>query len=268
MDFSFQNIVVRQKLANLPEVCIISLVVIATKLSQPLDDIIRTPEKTTDAAAMSIGWRGWRDSIIENSAWGFDGSSALNITEKDVFQMSDEKLDDYLSWFQKTWIDDKDPKSKLFPTITIALYWPLLRFCGLITIIVAQQILDLFPLEQVPRNVPKEETEDVTEQRLKHVQAQLKVRKSVSAEEAEYIATINRPGSYYTLYRKEVDLPEKTRAFFESAAEEAGISLDMLIRGVYRIERQLQEWLANEKREMRAEERANFEMEKSVDDIM
>lgn len=80
--------------------------------------------------------------------------------------------------------------------------------------VVTQQILDLFPIEESPN---LHETNHVVptslSEHLGRVQSGLKVQKPVSANDEQYIATINRPGACYTRWQSEGDLSANERAF-------------------------------------------------------
>ena len=42
---------------------------------------------------------------------GLKQGDEIKVTDADVLGMSEKKIDDYLDWYQRTWIDDRDPKS-------------------------------------------------------------------------------------------------------------------------------------------------------------
>lgn len=87
------------------------LIVIATKLSQPFDDIVRHPEDDNDPTTVKIDWAKWGEIMTEKKSSGLRRGEEIKITDSDVIGMSDRKIDDYLNWYQRTWTDDKDPKS-------------------------------------------------------------------------------------------------------------------------------------------------------------
>lgn len=111
-DYSFPDKLGRHGITAYPEVQIVSLTVIATKLCHPFDDILRVPESLTDSSALKIDWARWRDIMREKPVNGFRKGEQVEVTDADVFQMSEKKLDEYLDWYQRTWIDDRDPKGE------------------------------------------------------------------------------------------------------------------------------------------------------------
>lgn len=111
-NYSFPDKLGRHDITAYPEVQILSLIVIATKLCHPFDDIVRVPESLVDSSALRIDWNAWQDIMHEKPVKGFRKGEHVGVTDADVFEMNDEKLDEYLDWYQRTWIDDRDPKGK------------------------------------------------------------------------------------------------------------------------------------------------------------
>lgn len=89
------------------------LVVVATKLSHPFDDIVRIPESEVDPTTVKIDWKRWAEIMVEPPSVGLRRGDEWKVKDTDVFDMSKKQLDDYLDWHQRTWYDDRDPKSKL-----------------------------------------------------------------------------------------------------------------------------------------------------------
>jgi len=89
-----------------------SLIVIATKLSHPFDDVERIPETDVDPTMVKIDWAIWRKIMAEAPTKGLKRGKEIEITDEDVMKMSGKQMDDYLDWYQRTCIDDRNPKSK------------------------------------------------------------------------------------------------------------------------------------------------------------
>lgn len=84
--------------------------------------------------------------------------------------------------------------------------------------IVPQQILDLFPLEDsLGNNEIHNEWRTSLSARLKHVQGSFEIQRPISAEEGEYVATINRPGACYSPWQKPEDISGNGKLFLEKA---------------------------------------------------
>jgi RNA polymerase I-specific transcription initiation factor RRN7 len=94
-----------------PEIQLISLIVVATKLGHPFDDIARYPESDSDPTTVKIDWRNWRQIMEKKPVDGLKRGEEIKVTDAAVLTMSGKEMDDYLDWYQRTWIDDRDPKS-------------------------------------------------------------------------------------------------------------------------------------------------------------
>jgi RNA polymerase I-specific transcription initiation factor RRN7 len=117
LDFSFP--ILRKKthvVSGYPEVQLMSLIVIATKLSHPFDDVERLPETEADPTMVKVDWTIWRKIMAERPTKGLKRGEEIKITDEDVMAMSGKHMDGYLDWYQRTWIDDRNPKSKFLDT--------------------------------------------------------------------------------------------------------------------------------------------------------
>lgn len=115
-DFSYPTITKRvHEIQAYPEIQIISMIILATKLSHPFDSITRIPESDLDPTALKIDWAKWRKTMGERSSDGLKQGDEIKVTDADVLDMSEKKMDDYLDWYQRTWIDDRDAKSMPWP---------------------------------------------------------------------------------------------------------------------------------------------------------
>jgi len=88
-----------------------SLIVVATKLSQPFDNVIRYPESESDPSIVQINWSQWAQAMAEPASDGLRKGEEIHVTDADVFGMTEKQMDNYLDAYQRTWIDDRDPKS-------------------------------------------------------------------------------------------------------------------------------------------------------------
>jgi RNA polymerase I-specific transcription initiation factor RRN7 len=225
-DYQYPAKLMRLSFAFYPEVQVIALIMIATKLCYPFDNIPRLPETFDDPATIKLDWSKWQEIVRDPAVEGFSKGEQAKVEDKDVLSMSEKKLDEYLDWYQRTWIDDRDPK-------------------------ISQQLLDLFPLEDLPQEVDTASTpkgQQVEEDRLKRMVQSLSWQKPRRRDKSgEPIA--NRPGSDYPRYRSVEELPEAAKLLFAKAAKSAGLTSDMMVRAVYSIERALFDWIMNERRQ-------------------
>lgn len=87
----------------------------------------------------------------------------------------------------------------------------------------------------------EEDDDEATTKKLRSVLSKLKSRRAISDENAAKMENpVFRPGTSYMSYRSEDDLPETAKAFYESAAKLAGLSLATLIRVVKLTENRFQ----------------------------
>ena len=49
--------------------------------------------------------------MAEAPTKGLKRGEEIKVTDADVMKMSGKQMDDYLDWYQRTWIDDRNPKS-------------------------------------------------------------------------------------------------------------------------------------------------------------
>ncbi len=89
-----------------------SLIVIATKLSHPFDDINRVPQSEIDPTTVKVDWVRWRKITAEAPIKGLRRGKEIKVADADVMTMSGNQMDDYLDWYQRTWLDDRSPKSE------------------------------------------------------------------------------------------------------------------------------------------------------------
>lgn len=210
-----------------PEVSIMALIVIATKISQPFDDIQRVPESYACASALKVDWRMWRQTMTEKPIKGLRPGKEIEVKDVDVLKMGEQEMDDYLDWYQRSFVGDDEGKK------------------------MPKAILEQFPLQELPPLPPKDqkhEEEEVT-RRLKEVQKNLVVVEPVESSSNEK-GKIVRPGELYSRYRTVDELPENAKAFFEIAAKNVGISVSDLVRGVFQMEVKLDTWRIEQKRKL------------------
>ncbi|TGO24549.1 hypothetical protein BPAE_0100g00170 [Botrytis paeoniae] len=226
-----------------PEYQLTSLIVIATKLSQPFDDIHRHPKSNLDATAAKINWTKWHSIMFDNPTEGLKRGDEIKITDADVFKMTGEQMDDWMNWYHKTWIDDRDQK-------------------------VPQQILELFPLsDTIPETTMGIVDPDPID-RAKEVHKTLTLQKPVAHVDDEEFQDIIRPGEKYRRYRTVEELPESAKAFLEIAARNIGTSIEKLVHGVLTTEIQLEKCMLDERRKELLEQEESEEENAYQEDMI
>ncbi|KAJ5586896.1 uncharacterized protein N7459_002661 [Penicillium hispanicum] len=236
----------RRESLHLPEVQLMVLIIIATKLLFPFDGPRRYPTTAMEPATQAMDWPLWvqaqRHFGYHKHAGGKIGTDMLiQVTDKEVLHMAPEQMDEYLDWYENSWLDS----SRML-----------------------NPVADMFPIsradrESHPNPEPAEaanggdEAESAIITMLQTVlQGLVSIPVHPKSEEEEYEDEeeggedegIARPGYWYRRYRWEAALPETARAFYELAADIAGISLQTLIRAVSVAEFRIARWHADKRR--------------------
>lgn len=255
--FVFPRPGTRQKSSAFPESQLIALLLVAVKLFHPFDQLQRKPRSWTEPGILDIDWNVWYDLQAEHQArFASDGrigrGNIISVNEQDIMKMSGAQLDEYMDWFERTWISEEVSvfKKEGLP----------------------RELLDMFPTGRLDGssfaefNFDEESKIDQVsvEKNLAAIQKSLEMRGVVSEEQEE---NSNRPvrriGSFYKRYRKAEDLTPQARKFHETAASLVGISLSSLLRAVCQMERKLQLW----RRKQLKEDNEDSESEVSGDQM-
>lgn len=222
----------------MPEVQLMCLLVIAVKLYHPFDGLIRHVRSLADSAALTIDWEVWVDSqrsckMHAASGAHLERGSEIYVTEKDVMNMTGEQLDEYMDWYERTFVDESraEEKARGLP----------------------KQLLDMFPTGRIDGSEPAPyshdrmaaEEQETVDKRLNLVMGKLLLRTAVSDDPDDSTGT-NRDstqiGNFYKRYKKVEDLTPHAKAFHEAVAEVIGVRLETLLLAVGQVERRLVKW--------------------------
>ena len=218
---------------------------IATKLYFPFHTL-KEPHKAcslSDPAALNLDWEAWlaaqsqRDDDL-NSKDSLPRGSEIHITENDVMDMSSSQLDQYMDYYERTFVDESRAETK--PR-------------GL-----PKELLDMFPTNRTDGSSPtpynyaeQAEKERVsTDEALKSVVGSLSVR-PVAPEDDE---TADRIGSKYRRYRNLENMEETARVFHAKVADLVGIKVQTLAVAVAQLERRLMVYREAQVRKARDED--------------
>ena len=130
LGFSFEfpkGLTGRSRPHDLPEIQLISLIVISTKLLFPFDDLKRYPTSAKEPTTQVIDWKLWaqtqRHFDSRETARGRIGKgNEILVNERDVFNMTPSQLDEYMSWYENNWLDNS---KGMAASKTIVLFVPL-----------------------------------------------------------------------------------------------------------------------------------------------
>lgn len=231
-DFNFPNRGQKSLyLTDHPEIQLISLVIITAKLFYPFDAVDRKPQSRSEPSALAVDWKEWsgvfKNNVVPEAASKDDEDWLYKVTEDDVMKMRNEQLDDYLDWFERTWI-----KSSTTETARP----------------VRQDAIGVETSgSQASRwSRGQEGGEKRVKNRIQSVQASLVSREPGVGRD--------KPGDKFTQYRTESDLPGVARPFFERAATLVGLPVGLLVPAVYRMEVNIQAWERGERKKRKSAE--------------
>ncbi|KAL9042161.1 MAG: hypothetical protein Q9214_003866, partial [Letrouitia sp. 1 TL-2023] len=233
----------RRRVSSFPEIKVIALLIIAVKIFFPFDSLERRPRSVADPGVVTLDWAKWVDAQkgyekTVTSNGNLACGDEINMTAEKVFSMSGEQLDQYLDWYEKTWIDEgglMDHPQR-----------------------VSEQLLRMFPTGRLDGssydsiNLERESCnkQEAMEKKLQVTQSSLKMNDLTLASGRTQSKNVRWTGSFYKRYRKVEELTQHARAFYEAAASLLGITLHTLMVAVLQMERRLQVWKEKELRDI------------------
>jgi RNA polymerase I-specific transcription initiation factor RRN7 len=245
-----------------PEVRLMALLVVSTKLFFPIDDVERYPLAASDLSVLRMDWPAWvaehrlRAEDLDSSNDDNDNTISRNeaetkpsmtfpegsqITESDCLAMGDAELDRYLDWYETNLASE-----------SVREHGRAGRDADF-----RRTLMRMFPTQSSSRPTGDgedgdEDTHDLaptttrTTQRLRQVQQNLRLKKIVvSGRESEggdegQNNNLARVGSFYRRHRDAKELDGPTRLLYTKAAGLAGVSLEGITAAVFATERKLQ----------------------------
>ena len=229
----------RLGIRHLPEAQFLACLVVCTKLIYPFDEEQRNPKSMSEPAATKIDWEEWYKAITSARTDESDSIAKLtieeltNLQEKDVFSMTGDQMDQYLDWYQDSFIDESGHEQAEDGEFRNALY-------------------SMFPIDtESSSNAAADIQEDVDDQvKLNIVKATHGTIEPVPVVEAgEETERTLRPGQNYPFYKTEKELPPAAKNFYEEAARIAGLPLGMLVKAVFYTEKAIQKWQKGKKKQ-------------------
>ncbi|KAK4862581.1 hypothetical protein LT330_002714 [Penicillium expansum] len=235
----------------LPDLQLMVLIVISTKLLFPIDDLKRYPTTAKEPAAQVMDWTHWaraQNNFDHDQPFGgkIGKKTAIQITDQDVLNMTSAQLDHYMDWYESSWLDtSKEPNriAELFPISRTEQNIQLTSPAGpepSSTSVPADPALPPGPLDPAAPELsstsapaPRDATQDKLELLLRTVMQTLRARRVIpDDDEADH----RRPGEWYHRYRWESHLSGPARTLYELAAQLAAVPLKTFIRAVTVVE--------------------------------
>lgn len=227
-----------------PEMQLAVLLVIATKLLFPFDDLKRYPSTHGEPSTQIMNWPEWlraqrRFEYHPQTHGKMAKELAIQVTDKDVFHMEPQDLDQYMDWYESNWLDK--PRA-------------------------LNPVADMFPTGRTGTEMTPDTAASDAEEALKvlrqSVMEALKAAPVSSAQKADLV----RPGSWYQRYRWETQLPETARVFYKLNADLASVSMSTLIRTVANAEWRIAKWLEDQRRAEYMEQEMQWDTDGEEDD--
>ena len=233
-------------LLGFPEIQLISILTIAVKLYHPFDLTRRSVDGTSNPATLAIDWKAWGEIYQDSHGQrDFDQSlkpgDEIRITDKDVPKMSSLQLEQYLNWYEKTWVADTARPGRK----------------GMLS----EQLLDMFPIssEGLLGSRASDQGRDSAsemervEDRLKRVQGSLKLRAASSIDPDENTTLNRRVGELYKRYQVVEEPHPYALAFYTAAADIVGISVSSLSSAVLQMESHIVRWRRSQRQKSKEE---------------
>ena len=244
LDFALEypkDISKRLDVIALPEAQLAAMVIIATKLLYPFDEFYRYPTTPAEPAATLFSWEIWSQTL-SNSAEASQSAAAapaklsfeqaMKIEDKDVFAMSEKELDNYLDFYEQTWMEG-DPKGqgkerdfqealfRMFPTNKAkSLVNPSTSSSG----------------QEGEAIDPKSESAKIVE-----IISAMQPQRAVTEEQAEKVEEpVLRPGNRYQRHRDMSTVLGFEKLFYEEVARLTGMSVISLVKAVFLTELRIQ----------------------------
>ena len=231
----------RYRIVQYAEARLMGALIIATKLLFPLDNVKRYPKNSTELSALSMDWSSWskaraeyNDNIKSKTPLGYQ--EAMQVQEKDILDMSDEKLDDYMDWYGSVFAEEtvrekgRIGKEAEFRRALHRLF-PIER-----SVQTASDAMDIDQEEPVPED-----------ERLRKVQNSLRPTR-VKADVKSTEVVVKRPGNSYKRYRNVGELEGYAREVYEEAADMAALPIGSLVKCVFILEKRLEKWESSERK--------------------
>lgn len=243
-----------------PEVLLMALVVVATKLFHPLDGVERPPASHEDPRVTQIDWEQWKQSREENPelVHRLRRGTEHTVTADKALTMDKLKLDDFMDFYERIFLNhDADAKSSS---------------SALSVLIIVPKRLTFLP--QAPKNIramfqtPGPESREANRdpdtdelhnasiaERFRLVNKNMRVVEPKRDEELPVASMrLRRPErDLLPVWRTEDDLPSTAKVFYTEAARTAAIPLRTLITATNQVERRLELWCDKRGRDRREE---------------
>lgn len=222
---------------HLPEAQLAGCLIVCVRLLYPFDSEKRNPRLASEPASAIMNWARWFEQVQDTKSGSEGGNDRFTIEkltkleEKDAFDMAPEQLDQYLDFYADTFLDDAEvQRTKDTDDFRNAIY-------------------NMFPIEGGPTAVGPSANEVPEKGDLATVRAVHSTMQARLAIPDDEVGTgVLRSGQSYQVYKREQDLPEPAKAFYERVAKLAGLSVDMVMLAVFSTEARIEKCRRKQRR--------------------
>lgn len=228
-----------------PEVRMMALIVVATKLLYPLDDIDRHPTEHSDLTSLFMDWQAWsklqRQKDQNSSTLTY--ADAMHFSQEDVMAASGDALDNYMDWVEHN-VASESIRERGRAGREAQFRRTLFQMFPLAQDSQVRRDERLAGVEDTSRASQHTETTHVNDSGgvLRQAQTDLKVKRVIAVADGEGEKAVARVGSSYRRVKTSTDLAGAARALHERAAELAGVSLEGLLRAISSLEQKTISW--------------------------
>ncbi|KAH6658951.1 hypothetical protein BKA67DRAFT_529141 [Truncatella angustata] len=229
-----------------PEVLLITLVVVATKLLYPMDGNDRPPASEDDPHVKQIDWAEWQKMRAKASnkpaTETLEKGTEHRITSNDALIMEKNKMDDFMDWFDKMWVGSTDVEAGAPAAIQRAF-----------------ESGENHNAKTSRHEANASTTADVTtattntlKRQYQRLNETMRVLEPQPDPQPVKGNTRKRPDrDFCPTWRTEEDLPATAKALYREAADLAAIPLKSLIVAGLQVERRLEIWSAQREKQKR-----------------
>ncbi|PNS16839.1 hypothetical protein CAC42_4803 [Sphaceloma murrayae] len=212
-----------------PEQRLAGVLLVTCKLLFPFDGKERPPRRPTEPAALSMNWKSWRDKsmrtpVHKRSAF----NEALCTSEDQVIDMPDDRLDQYMDWF-----NDMFATTEHLSKSNRARHKEDFK----------RTIQSMFPVEKAAYASPREAfssgdgSQENSNRGAALVTGDMRPVRVLGQNSAD--EDVNRPGSQYIRYRsiEEMQTDEIATVVYKAFADSIGTSVGSLFKSVIAVEK-------------------------------
>lgn len=203
---------------DFPEAQLAGLIAFVVKLFYPLDGVRINPAEDVSPAAAVIDWDKWEQTMSD--ADPLEYFEAMQMTDRDVIDLPDSKIDDYLDFFQEHFtMHDAQDKGQQADF--------------------KKMMLELFPMpEQAEtKNGLSKDAAERKRQVVERMQVALTPNRVIPHDEARDLdEAIIRPGGHFVHIKNIRELTGRSKTFFTVLSRITGIPLKSLVNLMVRLE--------------------------------